>query len=119
MASKVVVIVWLVLFMAFYWKQQVLAADNGQYSQVDPSIRKWIEGLKNKNGSGCCDTADGYDAQYDTLNGKYRVFIKDKWYVVPDYALLDVPNKLGVAKVWYIHMNDVPVIRCFIPGAGG
>src|SRR5215469_2389740 len=43
------------------------AKDYGQYSNVDPAIREWIEGLKDKTGLGCCATADGHPAEYARL----------------------------------------------------
>lgn len=104
------------------------ARDNGQWAQADPSIKQWIESLKDKNGYSCCNTADGFDVQWDTKDGKYRVFINEEWYVVPDEAVLDIKNKIGVARVWYIptweFVQDpikrkmIPKIRCFLPGAG-
>lgn len=97
----------------------------GQYDHIDPEIRNWVKGLKDKKGNGCCDTADGYPAEYDwdMATGRYRVFIEGQWYVVPDDALLDEPNRLGYATVWWFHTWDngkmTPKIRCFLPGAGG
>ena len=101
------------------------ARDNGQYAQADPAIRKWIKGLTDKKGVGCCDMADGYPAEvdWDTDTGKYRVRIEGAWYVVPDDAVLDGPNRLGYAVVWWwAQWSDnemTPQIRCFLPGAGG
>lgn len=95
---------------------------DGRYANNPPGIKEWIRGLKDKNGQGCCDTADGYPAEveWDNDTGKYRVRIDGEWYVVPDAALIDnVPNLLGYATVWYWRENGKPKIRCFIPGAGG
>jgi len=43
---------------------------------------------------------------------------------VPDEALIEKPNRLGYAVVWYYPSYEVdgrmtPKIRCFLPGAGG
>jgi hypothetical protein len=104
-----------------------LARDNGQYSQSDPEIKKWIEQLKNNRGESCCSNADGYDVQYDTKDGHYRVYLHDEWHVVPDYAVLTTPNRLGAARVWYMSTWTVPDkdgkqkasvrIYCFLPSA--
>ena len=98
----------------------------GQYDNVDPVIREWVRGLKDKGGVSCCDTADGFPAEveWDNDTGKYRVRIDGEWYVVPDSALLTEPNRLGYATIWYWYSWEVsgkrkPNIRCFIPGAGG
>lgn len=99
--------------------------DDNRFSQVDPLIKKWIEGLKDKKGQGCCDTADGYPANvdYDVRTGKYWVYIVNGWYEVPEDAILTQPNKLGRAMVWWypgydMNNNLLPKIRCFIPGSG-
>jgi hypothetical protein len=36
------------------------ARDDGQYNGVDPATREWVQGLKDKTGEGCCETADGH-----------------------------------------------------------
>lgn len=93
--------------------------------EPDPVIKKWIEGLSDKSGRGCCSTADGHipdEIQYDIRTGKYWVFISDGWYIVPDDALIESPNMLGKPMVWWRPSWEngimIPVIRCFIPGAG-
>ncbi len=99
-----------------------LAHDGHRTASVDPNdieIQNWIQGLKDRNGVGCCSTADGFpaDVQWDTQANKYRVFVMGEWRVVPDQALLDVPNKLGHPMVWWFLSEGAPVIRCFLPGA--
>lgn len=114
------------LFVLFY-SLSANARDNGQYVNVNPEIKEWVKGLKNKKNENCCDTADGFPAEgydWDTKNGKYRVFVKGKWLDVPEYTVLDGPNKLGVPMVWYWTFIDYDgkehiMIRCFLPGAGG
>lgn len=117
----IIIGVFAMIVIAENWR--VLARDlDGRYAQSNPGIKEWIRGLKDKNGEGCCDTADGYPAEveWDMDTGKYRVRIDGEWYVVPDVALLDKqPNLLGYATVWYWRENGKPKIRCFIPGAGG
>jgi hypothetical protein len=102
------------------------ARDYGQYRNVDPAIREWIQGLKDKAGQGCCDTADGHPAEYewDIAGNRYRVQIEGEWYDVPQDAVIDGPNKLGYATVWYwwsweVDGKKIHHIRCFLPGPGG
>ena len=79
------------------------ARNCGRYRDIDPALRQWIEGLKDKTGQGCCETADGHPAEYewDTAGNRYKVRIEGEWYVVPAEAVVEGPNKLGFATVWY------------------
>jgi hypothetical protein len=102
------------------------AKDYGQYRNADPAIREWVQGLKDKTGQSCCDTADGHPAEYewDIVTNGYKVRIEGEWYVVPADTVIDEPNKLGYATVWYWWSWDLDGkkthhIRCFLPGAGG
>jgi hypothetical protein len=105
---------------------EAAARDYGQYRDVDPEVRQWIQGLKDKTGKGCCDTADGHPAEYewDIAGNRYKVRIEGEWYVVPTEAVIDGPNKLGYATVWYwwsweLDGNKIHHIRCFLPGPNG
>lgn len=96
--------------------------NNGQYSFVSDEISNWINSLKDKRGVGCCSTADGYqpdEVDWDRTTDTYKVLIKGIWYAVPKEAKIDEPNKLGSALVWYWLQDNVPQIRCFIPGTEG
>jgi hypothetical protein len=102
------------------------ARDYGQYRDTDPALRKWVEGLTDKNGKGCCETADGHPTEYewDIAENRYRARIEGEWYVVPVEAVIEGPNKLGYATVWYwssweLDGNKTHHIRCFLPGPGG
>jgi hypothetical protein len=113
-------------FLALAFATDVGAKDYGQYRNVDPAIRKWIEGLRDKTGQGCCETADGHPAEYewDITSNRYRVRIEGEWYFVPADAVIDEPNKLGYATVWYwwswgLDGKKTHHIRCFLPGPGG
>lgn len=113
-----IIVLWM---LAFFAVRVARARDIGQYAQSGPDIRNWIRGLKDKNGLGCCDYADGYktEAEWDTKENHYRVRIEGEWYVVPDSAVLTEPNKLGYAVVWHVPGPDgKPKIRCFIAGGG-
>jgi hypothetical protein len=97
-----------------------------------PEVNAWLQHLHSKNGVPCCNGQDTIPAEivYDTDTGKYRARIENPddhtwdWYDVPDYALVEVPNKLGYSAAWYywdidINGKKTPKIRCFLPGAGG
>jgi hypothetical protein len=106
--------------------QNTLARDYGQYYSANPELRKWIEKLHDKAGQSCCDSADGHPADYewDFGNKGYRVRIEGQWYNVPPEAVIEEPNKLGYATVWYWWSWDLAGdkthhIRCFLPGPGG
>ena len=99
------------------------ARDNGQFgTSLDPQIKDWIKGLKDRLGYGCCDVADGYPPEvvWYLGNNGYRVQILGKSYEVPESALVRGPNNLGRAIVWYtlVLKDGIPeiTIRCFIPG---
>jgi hypothetical protein len=52
------------------------------------------------------------------------VRIEGEWYVVPVEAVIEGPNKLGYATVWYwssweLDGKKLHHIRCFLPGPGG
>ena len=96
------------------------ARDYGQYRDIDPELRQWIEGLKDKKGQGCCET----EYEWDIAGNRYKVQIEGEWYVVPAEAVIEGPNKLGFATVWYwwsfeLGGKKIHHIRCFLPGPGG
>jgi len=102
------------------------ARNHGQYRDIDPAVRQWVQGLKDKTGQGCCDTTDGVPAEYewDIAGERYKVRIEGEWFVVPDEAVIDGPNELGYATVWYwlsweMDGTMIAHIRCFLPGPGG
>lgn len=97
------------------------ARDDGRYAQTDPAIKKWIDGLKDSQGRGCCSTSDGFrpeEVAWDMAEGAYKVMIEGQWYKVPDGAVITEPNRLGYAVVWYFVVDGVVTIRCFMPGSG-
>ena len=97
------------------------ARDNGQYSQVAPEIKRWVEGLTDNQGRGCCATADGFrpdEVEWDISENSYRVMIGGKWFSVPEGAVIKESNRIGYALVWYYVDNGALFIRCFLPGSG-
>lgn len=94
----------------------------GVAQRLSPEIQRWVQGLTNQDGMGCCATADGYlpdDVEWDTKEGHYRVFIRGIWVVVPDRTVIHEPNKLGFAMVWYYMLDGNVIIRCFLRGNEG
>ena len=106
---------------------EAMAEDRGQLGTISPEVGAWASTLQNKLNQGCCSSADGWkpeETEYDIVAGRYRVRIEGNWYVVPDEAVLQGPNKFGFPVVWYYRSWDNGIkasiqIRCFIPGAGG
>jgi hypothetical protein len=93
---------------------------NGQYN--DSPLKGWFNTLQSGKGL-CCSVADGRtvdDPDWGDANGHYWVVVDGTKYVIPDDALVRVPNKAGRAIVWPATGPDGGIyIRCFIPGAEG
>lgn len=98
-----------------------LARDDGRYSNVDPVIKNWIEGLRDNRGYGCCSTADGIrldDPEWTCTDAEHcRVKLDGAWHDVPESALLKESNRLGYPIVWRLYRDGKPIIRCFLRGA--
>jgi hypothetical protein len=97
------------------------AHDLGQHAQVSAEINRWIEGLTDAKGRGCCATADGFrpeEVEWDMTQNAYRVMIGGEWFDVPDGAVIKESNKIGFAIVWYYRDSGNVFIRCFLPGSG-
>jgi len=121
-----VVVVWIrscaafaVILLAF---QSAHARDpDGRFA--NSPLKPWFDQLSSGKGP-CCSDADGsvvLDADWESKDGHYRVRIQDKWWDVPDEAVITEPNKFGRTMVWPIYywglgsLNRVE-IRCFMPG---
>ena|SRR5215469_8520324 len=96
------------------------AHDDGRYA--NSPLKPWFESLHSKSGP-CCADADGMtlkDVDWDTKDGHYRVFVENKWWDVPDEAVIKEPNRVGRTIVWpiYVWKEDKLQlkIRCFMPG---
>lgn len=95
---------------------------DGRYAQSP--LKEWFDNLKSKKGP-CCSDADGTavkDADWESKGGKYRVFLENQWWDVPDEAVITEPNRAGRTMVWPIPYRDGDVlrkmdIRCFMPGS--
>ena len=99
-------------------------------------LNEWAAGLKNQNGTPCCNGDDWEQAevQWESENGKFKVYLKDPafpdatgdWYDVPESAIIKSPNRAGIALLWVYWSRSYtggvgvgvghPHIRCFVPG---
>ena len=105
---------WMLVHEARAW-------DNGQYK--NSPLKSWFDSLKSGHGL-CCSFADGRtvsDPDWGMEGGHYWVVVDGKKLIVPDDALVNVPNKFGQAVVWpYKEEENGPtLIRCFMAGAAG
>jgi hypothetical protein len=89
-----------------------------------PELNGWYQGLHSGKGA-CCDGSEAVhlaDVDWESRDGHYRVRIADEWWDVPDWAVLDEPNRDGRTLVWtYNDWNNVTgkltvKVRCFMPG---
>lgn len=99
----------------------IQARDDGRYA--NSPLKSWFENLNSGRGQ-CCEEADGLalqDGDWDTKDGHYRVFVEDKWWNVPDDAVVKGPNRDGRTIVWPVYIWSLGgleelQIRCFMPG---
>jgi hypothetical protein len=84
-------------------------------------LHAWFESLASGHGL-CCSFADGRTVEspdWGTTAKHYWVIVDGEKLVVPDDALVRVPNRYGRAVVWpYKDDRGQTQIRCFMPGAG-
>ena len=123
--TMTVCLLWTALLMT-----PTLARDpDGRFAQSP--LKPWFDQLRSGKGR-CCSDADGTavkDADWESKDGHYRVFIHDQWWDVPDEAVITEPNKFGRTMVWPIYGWDYSkpggehgyaeniTIRCFMPGS--
>lgn len=114
---------WIVLIgAAVFATLLVLAAPALSHDHSRPDLKPWFEGLRSRAKAACCDGTDGKrldDVDWESKSGRYRVRIGGKWIDVPDDAVIDGPNLVGVAMVWPVEGYGGLTIRCFMPGAMG
>ncbi len=116
------VIVVVLLILALLAANRVFARDDGRYA-ASP-LKQWFDQLKSGKGP-CCSDADGSavsDADWETMDGKYRVRLEGQWWPVPDDAVITETNRAGRTMVWPIYNRALGGvlsidIQCFIPGS--
>ena len=91
---------------------------DGRSAQMTDEQRDWVRGLKNHRDVPCCEETEGMDIPYRiTQDGKVEVKFENKWLPVPPDAMLNVPNKLGVARAWFARGPEGAIaVRCFLGG---
>ena len=97
------------------------ARNHGQFANISPDLKGWIEGLTDDRHVNCCAESDGIrleEVDWGLGVNHYRVKIEGLWFTVPDGAVVKSPNRLGHAMVWYSYEVEGTVIRCFLPGSG-
>jgi hypothetical protein len=107
-----------------------------------PDLDRWFSGLHSKKGL-CCSFTDGasltdvdwdvnhegrectiFPSDVDNEPSHYCVRLEGTWWLVPDKAVIEDPNRYGPAVVWPIYVsqfggkNKLIGVRCFIPGTG-
>lgn len=121
----------------------LLPAPARTHDHKRPDLDKWFAGLLNHAGNRCCDdteakhianvdwqSACSFEVQDGQTQRKchYQVFIADRWWDVPERAVVEGPNLDGETLVWptYYWIDGKPEnglssisIQCFMPGAGG
>ncbi len=120
--ALIIVSVFVLIAMALFHYPARARDLDGRYA--NSTMKSWFDGLKSKKGP-CCSDADGFalsDVDWETKDGKYRVRIENRWWDVPEDAVLTQPNLAGKTMVWPIMYRDADLlrsidIRCFIPGS--
>lgn len=82
-----------------------------------PERNDYLKSLHSKNKTWCCN-GDDYDSfdDWETKDGGYRVKFRGQWFDVPDGALIDGPNEVGVPMLWMNKGFSGLSVRCFMPG---
>jgi hypothetical protein len=108
---------WRGLCLALLFVVPAAAFDSTQWGH-DTATGEWFRSLHNKNGTSCCDTADGVrleDPEWrENQDGTYEVFVHDKWHMIEPDHVLTGSNRVGYAIVWWPMGMSKPT--CFLPG---
>jgi hypothetical protein len=97
----------------------VCFAKEGDIHTASP-LHDWFMSLKSGKGP-CCADADGNvvkDSDWESKDGRYKVFLGGEWVNVPPDAVITQPNLDGRTMVWPIWIDGKETVRCFMPGAG-
>ena len=119
------------LFVALIFWTARSSADWAKVADEWPDItqkqKDWFIKQHNAKGFLCCSEADGHPTDWDVKKigdgiSHYWAVVENEWREVPDDAVVDVPNPVGRAVIWYsstvTDSQGKKVIRCFIPGPG-
>ena len=144
---------WVLLLGAVLASSAAVARDDGRYS--NSPLKPWFDSLRDKNGQQCCADADGaivkdvdwtaqdmqqcrrtpelsFSEKAGNYAGDYCVRYKNEWWLIPERAVIESPNRFGPAMIWPVCASKHYVsgaeackdddssllfIRCFIPGA--
>ena len=126
--ATIVLLMWLVVHLTGSRARDL----DGEYAKKNPVLHAWFESLRSEEGV-CCAEADGIevaDGDWGTDNGSYWVMVpgnlsaplssEHQRILVPDDALVKVPNIVGKAMVWPMYQDGhIVVARCFMPGTMG
>ncbi len=103
----------LALYLTILVSNQLKARDDGRFA--NSLLKPWFDRLAALLPTApLCKTST-----WTPGKGNYRVRIYGQWFVVPDDAVVNEPNRFGSAVVWpYNDRYGNTQIRCFMPGAG-
>jgi hypothetical protein len=94
-----------------------------QYANAPDAVRQWYTAQRNKNGTWCCDQADGhafYGSYSLDRDGGIEFDAGGVHHKLPSYMVLDGPNPTGHAVWWYTDQPDgVHHDYCFALGSQG
>lgn len=92
----------------------------GRFADASPEIHKWFQNLHAKDGgTACCDLGDGRtveDADWQSKDRNYQVFLGGRWIDVPPGAVVEQPNIYGKTVVWTELRDGELAVKCFLPG---
>lgn len=107
--------------MIWFWAVLLILLTPARAHDHDrPELKPWFKSLESKSKASCCDGSDATrldDVDWETKDGRYRVRIYGEWIDVPESAVVDGPNRAGVALVWPLRGYLGLSVRCFMPGS--
>lgn len=98
-----------------------------EWPDLTPTQRDWFIHQHNGKGFLCCSEADGHPTDWDIRRGHdgkphYWAVVDFEWREIPDEAVVNVPNPVHRAVIWFSSTVMGPdgkkLIRCFVPGEG-
>jgi hypothetical protein len=93
-----------------------------EWPDITQGQKDWFIQQHNGKGMLCCSEADGHPTDWDIKDGHYWAVVEGEWRQIPEDAVVDVPNPVQRAVVWFSSSvtddTGKKLIRCFIPGPG-